>query len=140
MNKVFYLTIKYFVKPQRLFSDTKNYGNDKHKIRPLFFYYCYNSKTICMILLILLPHIRYEILHFTLFFIFIFLISSVSYSPCLTWYVSSVTPLSPTTIQWRTESTWTRVILDKDHKCYILWEFFFKFLYRLQRLTFQKKY
>ena len=30
-------------------------------------------------------------------------------------------------IQGRTESTWTRVILDKDHKCYMLWENFFFF-------------
>jgi hypothetical protein len=49
-----------------------------------------------MILLKIIPYIRYEILHFTLFYFIFFLIPTVSYWACPTWYVSSVTPLSPT--------------------------------------------
>jgi hypothetical protein len=84
-----------FFKPLRLFSDTQKYGNDKHKIWPTFFYFFYNSKTISRILLKLIPCSCNEILHFTQIFIF-FLIPTVSYWACPTWYVSSVTPLSPT--------------------------------------------
>ncbi len=70
---------------------TKNYGNDKQKILPPFFYYCYNTKTISRILLKFIACSCF-ISHFFLFF---FLIPTVSYWACPTWYVSSVTPLSP---------------------------------------------
>ena len=69
MNKVFYSEIIFFT-VEVVRSDTKNYGNDKLKIRPPFFYYFFNSKTICRILLKLIPYICYEILHFTHFFIY----------------------------------------------------------------------
>ena len=39
----------------------------------LFVYKSYNSKTICVILLKLIPYIRYEILHFILFYLFSFI-------------------------------------------------------------------
>jgi hypothetical protein len=76
------------------------------KIRPPFFNYCYNSKTICMILLKLIPYICYEILHFTQF-LFFSLIPTVSKWACATWYVSSVTPLSPT-FQYKSLSSISR--------------------------------